>query len=194
MIGHQLTTLRIRRAAKRSLLKVAVGAADVRADGWVGTDREHIDLTDRSTWARFFSEGSVDAMVAEHVWEHLTHEDAELAAQNCRHFLKTGGHIRIAVPDGYFPDAQYLEVVRPGGTGPGCEDHKVLYTYRTLCDLFSSQGFEVRLLEYWDEAGIFHTEPWSDVDGLIRRSGKHDPRNSGGRLRYTSLILDAIKR
>jgi len=186
--------LKIKRAAKRSPLINAIGAGDECAAGWVATDKEHVDVVYPASMSKYFKKDAIDAIVAEHVWEHLTDEQARLAALNCRRYLKSGGHDRIAVPDGYFPDDQYIEMVRPGGSGPGCDDHNVLYNFRILRDLFSSQEFEVRLLEYWDESGTFHTEPWNAEDGLIRRSAEHDPRNSYCGLRYTSLILDAIRR
>ena len=131
--------------------------------------------------------------LAEHVFEHLTAAEAALAARNCLNYLKQEGYLRIAVPDGYFPDPAYIEHVRPMGSGPGAHDHKILYTYKTLSDLFASCGFKVTLLEFWDEQGKFHYTPWSAEGGLVRRSRWHDPRNNEEEITYTSLILDAKK-
>lgn len=44
-------------------------------------------------------DGLVDAFLAEHVWEHLSLEDAHRAARNCHEFLRPGGRLRLAVPD-----------------------------------------------------------------------------------------------
>jgi predicted SAM-dependent methyltransferase len=101
--------------------------------------------------------------------------------------------LRIAVPDGFHPDPDYIEYVRPGGTGAGADDHKVLYNYKLLSEQLRRAGFEVTLLEYWDENGDFHFRPWSSRDGYISRSRDHDERNQNGTLAYTSLIVDAIK-
>jgi len=193
-LRYHLIGLKLKRAARNSPLRIAIGAGDECAAGWIATDKEHIDVVYPASMSRYFKKDAIDAILAEHVWEHLTDTDAWLAAQTCRYFLKPGGYMRIAVPDGFFPDSRYIEQVRPGGSGPGAEDHRVLYNYRTLQDLFGSLGYEVRLLEYWDEAGVFHAAPWEAKDGLIRRSKKYDPRNHEGGLGYTSLILDAIKR
>jgi len=127
------------------------------------------------------------------VWEHLTADDARRAQRNAHTFLKPGGHLRLAVPDGRHPDPAYLERVRPGGTGPGADDHKVLYTVETLSRSLEAAGFEVRPLEYWDARGEFQFCDWSTADGKIVRSRRFDPRNATGTLAYTSLIVDAIK-
>jgi predicted SAM-dependent methyltransferase len=50
------------------------------------------------------------------------------------------------------------------------------------------------LLEHWDEDGVFHHRPWSAEDRPIKRSALRDRRNQCGRLAYTSLIVDAVKR
>ena len=62
----------------------------------------------------------------------------------------------MAVPDGLFPDSEYIDFVKPGGVGPSAYDHKVLYSYRTLTKVFESAGFNVELLEYFDEKGDCH--------------------------------------
>ena len=115
------------------------------------------------------------------------------ANANCYEFLRPGGRLRIAVPDGFHPELGYIEYVRPGGTGIGADDHKVLYNDHSLKKLLEKAGFFVYLLEYWDEHGNFHFKEWSSKDGHIRRSKRYDPRNQNGSLTYTSLIADAIK-
>jgi predicted SAM-dependent methyltransferase len=101
--------------------------------------------------------------------------------------------MRVAVPDGFHPDLQYIEDVRPGGTGFGADDHKVLYDHSTLSQLFEKAGFEVQLLEYFDRRGAFRRADWLENEGRINRSSRFDPRNQDGTLRYTSIILDARK-
>jgi predicted SAM-dependent methyltransferase len=131
--------------------------------------------------------------MAEHVWEHLTDHDTALANKNCFQYLKPGGVLRLAVPDGFNPSKEYIEYVRPGGTGPGADDHKVLYTYQSMKERLERAGFKINTLEYWDENGKFYYIDWTDEGGRIRRSRRYDPRNQDGRLHYTSLIVDAIK-
>ena len=142
-------------------------------------------------WSDNLAPASLDAILAEHVWEHLTLDEGVAAAHQCFAYVKPGGYVRAAVPDGFNPDPAYLEMVRPGGCGAGAEDHKVLYTYRTFSNVFEAARFRVELLEYFDENGEFHCREWSPEEGMIHRSSRFDERNRNGRLAYTSIVLDA---
>ena len=124
--------LRIKVWYFRHSLKVIVGSASTKQKGWIGTNYPLLDLTEEYTFSVIFSPASVDNFLAEHVWEHLVLEDGGVALANCFTYLKPGGVLRIAVPDGYHPDTDYIEQVRPGGYGPGADDHKVLYHCETL--------------------------------------------------------------
>lgn len=161
--------------------------------GWYSTDLDSLDVLDPADWERGCRPASLGAILAEHVWEHLEPEEALAAARHCHTYLARGAYLRLAVPDGLHPDPDYIERVRPGGTGPGAGDHRVLYSYRSLAALLRRAGFRVEPLEFFDEQGRFHERPWSPGDGLVRRSRRHDPRNADGRPRYTSLIVDAWK-
>jgi len=173
--------------------RIIVGSEGDKFEGWVTTERDVLDLLLVADWHQFFIKNSLDAILAEHVWEHLTPKEGVVAAKNCFDFLKPGGHIRIAVPDGYHPEADYVQQVKPGGSGAGADDHKVLYTHKSLSKIFISVGFEVSLLEYFDENGEFIEEEWSTSEGFIERSKHFDSRNTSDSLNYTSIILDAIK-
>ena len=178
----------------QSPLRIVVGASNMFQDGWVPTDINNLNISIKEDWMELFKENSIDAILAEHVWEHLTLEDSYLAIKNCYHFLRPNGHIRIAVPDGFHPSAEYIESVKPGGTGYGAVDHKVLYNYKTLSEILSGAGFRVDLVEYFDEFGNFHCKELQPEEmGLISRSSKYDERNKDGLLNYTSLIIDGWK-
>ncbi len=130
-------------------------------------------------------------MIAEHVWEHLSSEDAVLAAKNCYRYLKPGCCLRVAVPDGFHPDPEYIRNVKVGGIGPGADGHHVLYTYKTLTDVLESVGFRVCVREYYDEFGRFHCEEWELERGMVYRSARRS--NGGHILLNASLIIDAFK-
>jgi predicted SAM-dependent methyltransferase len=181
--------------ARSERRRIVIGSSGWHDAGWVPTDREFLDLLRPADWQRFFQPRSIDAMLAEHVWEHLTEAEALAAARTCHEYLKPGGYLRIAVPDGLHPDPTYHEWVKVGGASPGqkANDHKVLYTYRTVREVFERSGFRVSLYEYFDEAGTFHCHEWEETAGKIRRSKRFDPRNAGGALGFTSIILDAVK-
>ena len=192
---HQAKLRRVLRRALRNqpVKKVILGAAQTHFPGWVSTNYPIVDITHPESMSRHFKPGVVRAFLAEHVWEHLTHEQAKAACRNCYEALAPGGYLRIAVPDGLHPDPAYIEQIRPGGSGSGADDHKVLYTYKTLSTLLESVSFEIRLLEYFDEDGKFHYSEWSPDDGMIARSSRFDQRNTIKPNVYTSLIVDALK-
>lgn len=174
-------------------LRIVVGASGVFEPGWIPTEISFLNLLRPKDWAKYFSPGSVDAILAEHVWEHLTRSDGIQAARTCYYYLRRGGYLRVAVPDGNHPDPNYIDWVRPGGIGPGACDHKMLYDYQTLGALFNAVGFDISLLEYFDCEGKFHYVRWHRRDGMVHRSSRFDIRNKKRQLSYTSLILDAIK-
>lgn len=162
-------------------------------DGWLCTDRDSLDITKSGDWYKHLRFLKLDNIFAEHVWEHLAETDTLLANKNCCNFLKRGGILRLAVPDGYHPDKAYIDRVKPGGNGPGAEDHKILYNYTTMRVSLEQAGFKVNLLEYWDENGQFHFTDWSNESGKVLRSKRYDDRNIDAKLNYTSLIVDALK-
>jgi predicted SAM-dependent methyltransferase len=192
-VRRVLGSRRLLRRGRDRPRRIVIGASGFFEEGWIPTDVEYLNAVNRQDWARYFLPDSVDAILAEHVWEHLTAAEGLAAARNCHEFLRPGGYARIAVPDGLHPDPAYVDRVRVGGMGPGADDHKVLFTYRTLTDVFEEAGFRVDLLEYFDEQGIFHAMPWTPDKGLIRRSRRFDVRNETGTPRYTSVIVDAVK-
>jgi predicted SAM-dependent methyltransferase len=173
--------------------RLILGASGTSIPGWHHTDQRYLDLLKPAQWQRLFEPGTIDALLAEHVWEHLTPEAALAAARTCFTYLAPGAALRAAVPDGLHPDPAYIEWVRPGGSGAGADDHKILYDYRSFGRVFEQAGFRVELLEYFDESGTFHATEWSNERGYVGRSARYDQRNAGGRLAYTSLILDAVK-
>ncbi len=173
--------------------RIVLGAGRTSYPGWCATDRDTLDITQRTDFSRYWRPHSRGVFLAEHVWEHLTELQAEQPNANCFEFLRPGGRLRIAVPDGLHPDPEYRSSVDVGGHGCGAEDHKVLYDYRLMREMLKRVGYRVALLEYWDEGGKFHHVTWDSAAGHIKRSRDNDPRNRGGTLRYTSLIVDAIK-
>ncbi|MBC2607524.1 class I SAM-dependent methyltransferase [Pelagicoccus albus] len=177
-------------------MKVIIGAGEQRWGGWIPTQGEELNLLDENTWEAFFGEQQAEAFLCEHVFEHITVEEARHAAGLIKRYLKTGGFIRLAVPDKHFPNEEYQRTVQVGGPGPldhPAADHKVVYGYKEFSEVFEQAGFAVSLLEYHDEHGVFHTTDW-DVDvAPIFRSSKLDPRNQGGVIGFASIIIDARK-
>ncbi len=164
---------RLERAARSGRpIRLVVGASGVAPSGWLPTEQWYFDVTDATSWARYFRPGTVTAVFAEHVWEHLPPEGAERAVRLVFEYLAPRGYLRLAVPDGNHSDPAYIDGVRPGGAGPGADDHKVLYTAESMGALLSRAGFRVELLEWYDDHHQFHERPWRLEDGRVHRSAQ----------------------
>lgn len=176
------------------MVKVILGAGQTKAYGWIATQENELNLLSKQDWMNRFELESIDALLAEHVWEHLTYEEGIIAAKNCYNYLKPGGYIRCAVPDKNFRNEWYQNMVKVGGPGPvdhPAATHKIVYDYKTLKQVFENAGFEVSFLEYCDEKGDFHYTYWNELDGKIGRSFRFDTRNSIDKLGMVSLVIDA---
>lgn len=171
-------------------IKLIVGGGTSSFKGWFATDISTLNVTKESDFRKYFSEKKIGRILAEHVLEHLTNEELDRMLENFRKYSSGTVNIRVAVPDGYHSDSSYIEAVKPGGTGEGAHDHKNLFNYKSLADLFARHGFRAEPLEYWDEGKIFHTIYKNDDRGYISRSFLNDERNKNGKPNYTSLIID----
>lgn len=177
-------------------LRMIIGAGATEQEGWISTQEDELDVLQPSDFHRLFGQEGVDSFLAEHVWEHMTEQEGRQAAANCYKALTPGGYIRCAVPDANFRDEAYQAMVQIGGPGPAdhpAATHKIVYDYRLLVSVFEEAGFEVTLLEYCDETGVFHYNWWNPDDGKIGRSYRFDTRNSPEQLGMVSIILDAKK-
>jgi len=192
-VRHVILDFKIKLLIRTRPLRIVVGASGVYQTGWIPTNIEHLDILELDCWRRYFRESSIDAILAEHVFEHLTIEEGFRAASHCYNFLKPNGYLRVAVPDGFHPSEDYINLVKPGGVGVGSEDHKILYNYKTLSSIFEKNNYQVDLLEYFNEEGMFFSKDWDTRMGMITRSKMYDERNRNGNLNYTSIIIDARK-
>jgi predicted SAM-dependent methyltransferase len=151
-------------------MKLIVGAKKTSFPGWLSTDLRDVatrlGVRNDEDWARRFTLNSLDAIVAEHVLEHMEFAEGLRALRNFQRYLKPGGRVRIAVPDAFNPNTDYQEHCRPGGSGqswarlllyaPDEPEHKVHYSYQTLSELMRSAGLTPHLIEYHDATGVFH--------------------------------------
>ena len=178
-------------------IRVVVGSGgSANNPGWIHTEESELNLLVRADWEARLAKNSLTVILAEHVWEHLTYEDGVRAAEICHEFSRPGGYIRCAVPDGKFRNEWYQNLVQVGGPGPAdhpAASHQIVHTFDSARRMFQEAGFTVHLLEYCDDAGEFHYEPWDENDGFIYRSRRFDHRNQNGELGFVSLIVDAIK-
>jgi len=175
-------------------INLIVGAGYSRFKGWFSTDIATLDVTNENHFKKYFKIKKINKILAEHVLEHLTDEELELMVKHLYKYSADDINIRIAVPDGYHSDLEYLDLVKPGGRGEGAEDHEHLFNYTTLSLIFEKQSFVSYPKEYWDEKGEFHTTYSNDEFGKIRRSFINDDRNKDKVPYYTSLIIDFKKK
>lgn len=179
-----------RRASRAKPLNVVLGCGDTRFKGWFGTDQHILDVRAEQDWAALFREDSIDRLLAEHLFEHLSEDDCAISFRLCRRYLRPGGRLRVAVPDGYRLDPKYIADVAPPSDG-----HQVLFQIDLLGSHLVEAGFRIEPLEYFDANGEFHTRQWNPADGYVMRSSRFDrsERFLTDALGYTSLIVDAIK-
>ena len=171
-------------------LKVILGAGPTQVTGWLQTDKETLDVTSPEDWSLLFAPDSIDLLLCEHMFEHLTEDQARSALSQCYRYLKPRGLFRVAVPDGYRRDPTYLKEVSPPNDG-----HKMLYNVDTFTALLKGAGFTTTPLEYFDAEERFHAVAWDENEGMIMRSVRFDTQQAFQRdgLFYTSLIIDARK-
>lgn len=189
-----LDLIRLRSAIKKSTdkLNIIIGAHTTNYENWLPSNIESLNLLEISSFENLFGDKKASRFLAEHVFEHITYDNAITALKNCYQYLEKGGVLRIATPDGFNPNPDYIDMVKPGGYGAGAFDHKLLYNYQTLAKAFEVAGFRTSLLEYYDENGQFHFNEWDSRDGHIIRSCRYDKRFNEA-IGYSSLIIDGIK-
>ena len=184
--------------ARGDPLKIIVGAAETWQEGWYSTNEDWHDITKAEDWRAVF-EGKriITHVLAEHVFEHLTRDECRIALAHIGGHMKKGGRIRIAVPDGYHPDSDYLRHVGIDGIGDDAADHKQLLNVDTLGELLIDAGFQPCHIEGYDSLGRLVYKTYSIEDGFVYRSRANATPNSASRWEFvdadTSLIVDGIK-
>lgn len=196
-------------------IRVVVGSGQQRIEGWLSTDIAQLNIVEEVSWSRRFAPQSIDRILAEHVLEHLTMQELVSALRNAYAYLKPGGIFRVAVPDAFHPSRYYYHLVKPGGWETPYE-HMLFIDYEILFRMAKDVGFELKLLEYFDEDGMFHSRSYDEEDGVIRRCARNnagldvsDPEVMSKfyssipehlrqqfydrHMSYTSLIADFVK-
>ena len=191
---HSRATRLLRRKVEScDRIRLAIGAESHCSENWIPAASDQIDLANSASWSAFFQKSSVDAILAERVWEHLGEQDSKTAARNCFQFLRPGGYLRVAVPDGFHPSQQRKTLRGVGGSKIGAGGGGWLYNHHSFAEVFLAVGFQVQMIEFFDQEGVFHSNQWDVSKGLVKRSLLFDERNISQPFAYTSLVLDAVK-
>jgi predicted SAM-dependent methyltransferase len=177
-------------------IKIIVGAASQRLPGWLATDIDTLNITQESSWSSLFRPGTIDNILAEHVLEHLSLNELHRVLAYAKKFLKTDGVFRVAVPDAFHPSRYYYNLVKPGGWETPTQ-HKLFFDHEMLTRVAEQAGYRVRLLEYFDESGMFHKVDYSPNDGSIQRCAANncglDTTNEEVMERFYATIPDGLR-
>lgn len=172
-------------------IKIIIGAGGTQYDSWISTDLPHFDILKKSDWEFFLGNSKIDNLLSEHVLEHLTEEQVAKVLQFANHFLQEGGCFRIAVPDAYHSNPEYIDHVRPGGTGAGADDHKSFWSIDSLSSLCIQNNLKPNAIEFFDSHGKLFSEVIQEENGPILRSITKDFKAKVSN--FSSLVIDAVK-
>jgi len=180
-------------------INLILGAAQTYQKNWYSSNEQWLDISNASHWKRLFKkENTINLMLSEHVFEHLTYKELSVALKLIYKYLRINGRIRIAVPDGNNPNLQYIKNININGIGADAKDHKQLLNYEILYDLLIKNNFEPILIEGFINNKLILDE-YDDSYGYIIRSRKRKYKINNDREwnfpdSNTSLIIDAIKK
>lgn len=179
-------------------LKIIVGAAETYQEGWYSTNEQWLDITRDDHWKNIFSRKvCLTHVVAEHVFEHLTYEEAGRSLSYIYDHMLSGGRVRIAVPDGYNPNPVYLKHVGICGIGDDAADHKQLLNVEVLSRLLEAAGFKANHLEGYNAEGALVQADYSTQNGYVMRSRMHNNDEVKPKWAFpdaeTSLIVEGVK-
>ncbi len=191
-LGRFKIRKKIKRAAKKGIIKVLLGSADTNYENWISTDLPHFNITKASDWNFFFNKVKINNLLAEHVLEHLIKSDVDIVIRLAYQYLSKGGCFRIAVPDAWHPNPEYVK--RESDTSnyyPPPHNHKSFWNIKSLSDLLISAGFTVEYLEYCNAKREIIPSGFDFNNGPINRSISKGFKCEMDN--YSSLIIDAKK-
>jgi predicted SAM-dependent methyltransferase len=193
-VGRRLKTPPLPRRADGRML-VHIGCGDIDSPEFINVDAQpypHVhyvknDITDLS----MFANGSVDLIYMCHVLEHVHRKEIFDVLAEFKRVLKTGGVLRISVPDfdrilamyestGRDPDA----IISPllGSHYNAYDIHYWVFTERSLSAILLKAGFGA--VRPWDPN---HCEN-HDFEDWAARSVE-----CGGKQHFVSLNLEAVR-
>ncbi|NEN23421.1 hypothetical protein G3O08_07900 [Cryomorpha ignava] len=176
--------------SEKNKLKLNIGSGILSYQGWTDLNLPFFDLTSDKLWVYFFQGSPINNILLEHVLEHLTVDDVRHSLKLAKTYLVKNGRIRIAVPDKNHPNPEYIEYVRPNGSGPGADDHKSFWNYSDFLNLAKELGYNYELFEYYKEDGELIMNELDEKNGIVTRTARNPSK--GSIEDYSSLIVDLI--
>lgn len=161
-------------------------------------DQPHIDYRSRIDRLPMFGDETVDLIYCCHALEYFDRMQALDVVREWHRVLKTGGILRLAVPDfsalasvyqnsGALDDILgplYGRIVIQGPEGPAVIYHRTAYDYRSLSDLCLNAGF--RSVRRYDWRETIHR----DYDDFSQAHKPHMDKDHGVLI---SLNVEAVK-
>jgi len=154
----------------RDPLLLHPGCQKVRKEGWVNIDLAGFPVDLRWNLLRTLplEDGRADAVFHEHLLEHFALRDGLWLAREWFRVLKTGGVLRIGVPDAasylrsYVEDPAFLQEQRPDSPTKLLavqelfywQNHRTMYDFETMRLLLTAAGFEHVELSAFGESRI----------------------------------------
>ncbi len=188
LLGRLRIKKEIKSKSSAGKLKIILGAGPTEYEGCISTDIPHFDILKEDDWQFFFSKYQINNILIEHVLEHLTKEQVMRVLSLSYKYLKPHGCLRIAVPDGYHPDPEYIKLIAPPSDG-----HQSIWNIDTIQNICTDNGFSTEPLEYYTAKGIFTFKDFDFANGNIIRSRTKGFQSENHPL-YSSLIVDAYKK
>ena len=180
------------------MLKLHLGCGMRNIPGFAHVDiidAPHIDYRCSVDNLCDFSDGSVDLIYASHVLEHFGRNEVQAVLKGWHRVLKSGGVVRIAVPDFAAVVALYeqegLQDGLSGLVGLVCggqrnqyDFHKIIFDEAFLSFLLKKVGF--KNVSRWDWRATEHAH----IDDFSQSYIPHMDKQNG---RLMSLNLEATK-
>lgn len=180
----------------QSYNRLHIGPGKTYLPGWVNVDIfSHVkaDLYS-SALSLPYSPESFDLIYASHVLEHFNRHMVLAALTHWRHLLKTGGVLRLAVPDfdaiyqryKHGGNLEELLGLLYGGQESYLNTHCIVFNNRTLQKYLEMVGFTKDNIRWWD----WHTTDHAEYDDYSQAYLPHMDKQSG---RLMSLNMEAQK-
>lgn len=168
-------------------LLINLGCGPTAMADWINVDMargSHVDVVLDITTGLPFLDESCQAVICEHVIEHLTREHGLQLLKDCRRVLEPGGVVRISTPDAglylksYAGDGDFLRWAMERRPAPTPLDrinmvmredgqHLWLYDGESLMRLFQDAGFSEVTVQ---PAGVSTIDVLNDIDHPGRRA------------------------
>ncbi len=178
---------------KNDKIKIILGVSSTYFKDWLSTEQDILDITKANDWKKIFGDIKVDNILAEHVFEHLTEEEAKAAFLNLSKYLKKGGVFRFAVPDGYHPSRYLRSLIGINGIEKGADDHKIYFNINNVKDFIQNLDFETYPIEFFDSKGHFHQEKFDLANGFVKRCSAYNKGRFDNKEEYSRMINSVEK-